>query len=74
MKVLKTKTAPPALKDLFTIGQTILWSTNTFDGRAHGRAYHTGTVVKINRVTLDVELRNGVRYRLNGEDLATALR
>lgn len=73
MKLLKTKTPTGTLKDRFHVGQRIAWMVNTFDGRHHGRAHYTGDVVKVNRVTVDVVLKNGQQYRLDAQDLITAI-
>jgi len=71
MKVIKKHTAKTTLKDQFTIGQTINWTTTFFDGRQTENIRHTGTVVKVNRVTVDVELANKDVVRLDDWDLAT---
>lgn len=79
MKTIKTNTtATTALKDQFTVGMPITWTTNFFDGRGTEVVRHEGTVVKVNRVTVDVVRTNGHprvigdTVRLDARDLATA--
>jgi hypothetical protein len=72
MKVIKKHTpAVTPLKDQFTVGETIKWTTRFFDGRSTSYVGHTGTVVKVNKVTVDVELGNKGVVRLDEWDLAT---
>jgi hypothetical protein len=71
MKTIKRNTAAAALKDLFTVGAPITWTTTAFDGRVTQTVRHTGTVVKVNRVTVDVEMANKDIVRLDEWDLAT---
>lgn len=40
-----------------TTGQTVDWQVPFFDGRATEYVPYEGTVVKVNRVTVDVALR-----------------
>lgn len=70
MKILKKATIPTALKDRFTVGQTIKWNGLFFDGRVTTVTHHEATIIKINRVTVDVEFRDGDLARLDLADLA----
>jgi hypothetical protein len=75
MKVIKKHTeAAVALKDQFTVGASIAWTTTFFDGRVTEVIRHTGTVVKVNRVTVDVELANKDIVRLDEWDLGTVVK
>ena len=71
MKTLKKATNTQTLKDRFTLGQTIKWATLFFDGRTTEPVWHTGTVRKVNKVTVDVETPQGDLLRLDLNDLAT---
>ena len=71
MKTIKTNTtANTTLKDRFQVGMPITWTTNFFDGRACENILHEGTVVKVNRVTVDVARGEDI-VRLDAWDLAT---
>jgi hypothetical protein len=75
MKVIKKHTeAAVALKDQFTVGAQITWTTHFFDGRGTEYIRHTGTVVKVNRVTVDVIRENGDTVRLDEWDLGTVVK
>ena len=72
MKTIKTNTtAKTPLKNRFQVGLPIRWTTTFFDGRATDHIEHEGTVVKVNRVTVDVALGENI-VRLDARDLATA--
>jgi ribosomal protein L19 len=66
MKHIKTntKTNNATIKEAFKVGDTVKWGTNSFDGRVSEWITFTGTVVKVNRRTVDVERDNGNVYRL----------
>jgi hypothetical protein len=75
MKVIKKHTeAAVALKDQFTVGAPITWTTTLFDGRVTEVVRHTGTVVKVNRTTVDVEMPNKDIVRLDEWDLGTVVK
>jgi len=67
MKLLKTKTAKTTktIKEAFKVGDTVKWGTTSFDGRVSEWLAFTGTVIKVNRKTVDVERDNGNVYRLD---------
>ena len=69
MKTLKKATNTQTLKDRFTLGQTIKWNGLFFDGRVTTVTHHEATIIKINRVTVDVEFRDGGLARLDLNDL-----
>jgi hypothetical protein len=71
MKTIKTNTTAKTLKNRFKVGLPICWTTTFFDGRATDHILHEGTVVKVNRVTVDVALGENI-VRLDAWDLATA--
>ena len=68
MKVIKTP-AKPTLNELFTVGSKMILTTEEFDGRAHYSAHRIVKVVKVNRVSVDVEFKNGTVCRLTGHEL-----
>lgn len=65
MKLLKKTTNNTTISQAFTVGDQVNWSTSSFDGRATEVIKHTGTVVKVNKKTVDVETAAGVTYRLD---------
>jgi hypothetical protein len=68
MKVIKKK-AEPTLKEQFQVGDRITWYKPFFDGRVSEEINYSGTVVKVNRVTLDVVMENGDTVRLDDWEL-----
>ena len=48
-----------------TTGQVVDWTVSFFDGRATEYVPYTGTVCKVNRVTVDVYLPNQDVVRLD---------
>jgi hypothetical protein len=66
MKHIKTntKTNNATIKEAFKVGDTAKWNVSSFDGRITEILEFTGTVVKVNRKTVDVERDNGNVYRL----------
>jgi hypothetical protein len=68
MKVIKTP-AKPTLNELFTVGNKMIFTQHHFDGRADTSAYHLVKVVKVNKVSVDVEFKNGTVVRLAGHEL-----
>ena len=75
MKTIKRNTTEEVtIKSRFTVGAPITWVATSFDGRVHHETRLTGTVVKINKVTVDVEMPNKDVVRLDAWDLATANR
>ena len=71
MKTIKTNTTATTLKNRFKVGLPIQWTTRFFDGRDTEYILHEGTVVKVNRVTVDVARGEDI-VRLDAWDLATA--
>ena len=71
MKIIKTK-AQPTLKEQFQVGDQMVWHVTSFDGRVSEVIDLSGTVVKVNRVTVDVLRKNGDVVRLDKWDLAKA--
>ena len=71
MKTIKKNTTATTLKNRFKVGLPIHWTTTFFDGRANENILHEGTVVKVNRVTVDVARGEDI-VRLDAWDLATA--
>jgi len=76
MKVIKKNTpAVKTLKEQFAVGETITWTVSFFDGRTTTYDKYTGKVVKVNKVTVDVQcLDNGDIVRLDADDLARVRR
>lgn len=73
MKLIK-KANVVALKDLFTVGTKMVLEIMTFDGRTNDWEYMDVTIVKVNRVTVDVETAKGNVFRIENprRDLMTA--
>ena len=71
MKVIKKK-AQPTLKEQFQVGDRIVWHLYHFDGRVSEAVHYSGTVVKVNRVTIDVLRENGDTVRLDDWEIGTA--
>jgi ribosomal protein L21E len=66
MKLLKKNTEnTKTINEAFKVGQTVKWTVGRFDGRATEFKTRTGTVVKVNRKTVDVETPKGNVYRLD---------
>jgi ribosomal protein L19 len=65
MKLLKKKTTNKTINEAFKVGDTAKWNVSSFDGRITEILEYTGTVVKVNRKTVDVERDNGDVYRLD---------
>ena len=53
------------IREAFKVGDTAKWNVSSFDGRITEILEFTGTVVKVNRKTVDVERDNGDVYRLD---------
>ena len=53
----------------FEIGDKTYWVDSVFDGRVFESQVFYGTVVKVNRITVDVKTKTGNIYRVNKEDL-----
>ena len=64
MKLLKKKTTTKTINEAFKVGDAITWNVPSFDGRITEIIKYTGTVVKVNRKTVDVESAKGNLYRL----------
>jgi hypothetical protein len=62
MKTIKRHTAP---LPKFRTGQVVDWVIRFFDGRTGEYIPYTGTVVKMNKVTVDVALANEDVVRLD---------
>ena len=67
MKLIK-KYAPATLN--FEVGDLVRWNEDQFDGRVHETIVRTGTIVKINRKTVDVLTERGDLYRGEPTELA----
>jgi len=73
MKVLKAKTQKVNLNDKWKVGNRIEWTVGQFDGRTTEYVRYEGTVVKVNRVTLDVKCdKPQMTVRLDLDDLMNA--
>jgi ribosomal protein L21E len=65
MKLLKKKTTDKTINEAFKVGDIVNWNVNHFDGRITEFVNYVGTVVKVNKKTVDVETANGDTYRLD---------
>ena len=65
MKLLNKKTSNKSINEAFKVGDTVGWNVSHFDGRITEFVNYAGTVVKVNKKTVDVETANGDTYRLD---------
>ena len=65
MKLLNKKTNNKSINEAFKVGDTVGWNVSHFDGRITETVNYTGTVVKVNKKTVDVTKENGDTYRLD---------
>jgi len=55
---------PEPVLPTFTVGQTVRFYTDYFDGRTYFTNKHEGTVTKVNRVNLLVDNGEGYIYKV----------
>lgn len=48
-----------AILPTFVKGQTIIWWTSDFDGRGYEYNEYTGTIIRVNRITVTAEDTKG---------------
>jgi len=72
MKVIKKHNETKSIKDQFKVGQTITWWISFFDGRSSEIVRYKGDIVKINRITIDVQLENKDIVRLDETEISRA--
>jgi len=65
MKLIKKYSTTKKITDAFKVGDAAKWLVGMFDGRIFDLKEYTGTIVKVNRKTVDVEVANGNVYRLD---------
>ena len=65
MKLIKKNNNAGTINEAFKVGDVVSWNSSFFDGRVTELVEHTGTVVKVNKKTVDVEKANGNVYRLD---------
>jgi hypothetical protein len=65
MKLIKKNNKAGTINEAFKVGDVVNWNTSFFDGRVTELVEHTGTVVKVNKKTVDVEKANGNVFRLD---------
>ena len=65
MKLIKKNSTTKKITDAFKVGDAAKWLVSMFDGRISTFKEYTGTIVKVNRKTVDVEVANGNVYRLD---------
>jgi len=65
MKLIKKNNTAGTINDAFKVGDKVSWNVSIFDGRVTEFKKHTGTVVKVNKKTVDVETANGNVFRMN---------
>ena len=53
----------------FNVGDVTQYTTEFFDGRGYNVNTYVGTIVKVNKVTVDIELKNGNVYRVNKKEV-----
>jgi ribosomal protein L21E len=65
MKLIKKNNKAGTINEAFKVGDVVTWNSSFFDGRVTELVEHTGTVVKVNKKTVDVEMANGNVFRLD---------
>ena len=67
MKLLSrnTKKSTKTINEAFKVGDTVNWVRSAFDGRVSESVKYTGTVVKVNKKTVDVETASGDVFRMD---------
>ena len=53
----------------FNVGDVAQYTTEFFNGRGYNVNTYVGTIVKVNKVTVDIELKNGNVYRVNKKEV-----
>ena len=60
----------PKPEKLFSIGQTVSWTESVFDGRCgYNHFTYTGNVIKVCRVNLHVEDKNGNVWEVKKDEI-----
>jgi len=67
MKLIKKHTP---VAPTFNVGDLVRWNEHYFDGRVTETVVRSGTVIKLNRKTVDVQRENGDIYRGEPAELA----
>ena len=53
------------MKNQIKLGKKVTWNTSFYDGRSYELIKHTGVIVKVNRVTVDIFDENKRVIRLD---------
>ena len=72
MARLIKQATPQTEQPTFNVGDKVYFSTTYHDGRSYDFIQTFGTVVKVNRVTVDIEDKEGNVWREN-KDKVTAI-
>ena len=65
MKLIKRNNNAGTINEAFKAGNNVTWNNYFFDGRISKVEELAGTIVKVNKKTVDVEMGNGDVYRLD---------
>jgi len=68
-KLIKKAVVAPLDEVKFNVGDVAQYVTEFFDGRGYNATTHVGRIVKVNRVTVDIELKSGNVYRVNKKEV-----
>jgi hypothetical protein len=63
MKLIKTRNKTTNATYRFNIGELVCWTVCNFDGCTSVDASYTGTIIRINKRTIDVMDRSGYVWR-----------
>lgn len=63
------KQAVKETKVEFTVGDIVQYTTESFDGRGYTTNTLIGEIIKVNKVTADVQLQSGNVYRVSKNEL-----
>jgi hypothetical protein len=69
IKKAKVKVIVEKLSDKYEVGETVSWVKRSHDGRSYTDHEYIGKIVKINRSTVDVEIKCGDIYRVYSTEL-----
>jgi hypothetical protein len=69
IKKAEVKVIVEKLSDKYEVGETVSWIKMFHDGRSYTDHKYIGKIVKINRSTVDVEIKCGDIYRVHSTEL-----
>jgi hypothetical protein len=69
IKKAEVKVIVEKLSDKYEVGEMVSWVKMFHDGRSYTDHKYIGKIVKINRSTVDVEIKCGDIYRVHSTEL-----